>query len=405
MQLSNPRNSENEKIRDIIDTMFNTVKDQSNHKLGVLYNSFTEGSFGPRLKNYTAFDSIHADSGGLQIVTKGETVTPEIKTAIYKNQAASADMGMCFDEIPVQLAGEKSGRNDTKNRYFDNKKLEFYARETGKNLKEQIETFLAEKSNCKPILIAQGNCYDSYMKWVELILDEIPTELHDHIGGTAVGAAALGTGSLEDIERAYLFSQFPEVIQKHLHILGIGSTKRLLPYLIFMQNGMYKETTSVSYDSTTHTSGVALGLYYNRNWKSIKFNRNYSKTYQEAFEDMKQFINLDGYDDRELHKCMNMSALTYFEENKENGPEIFATMVMGFIMSSIRNFITHVDTVMSDKKELLKVAQKAKFYTPAKFLFEVNNKDAYDKWYGNFRSHIPSRRVAANPPSTLEDFF
>ena len=45
-------------------------------------------------------------------------------------------------------------------------------------------------------------------KWFECLLEEIPTEWHDRLGGIAVGAAGLGTGPLEDVKRALAFRTF-----------------------------------------------------------------------------------------------------------------------------------------------------------------------------------------------------
>ena len=50
------------------------------------------------------------------------------------------------------------------------------------------------------------------LKWVEYVLDEIPKSNHQFIGGVAMGAAALGTGTLEDIERAFIFTDFYNMV-------------------------------------------------------------------------------------------------------------------------------------------------------------------------------------------------
>ena len=88
---------------------------------------------------------IHADSGGLQIVTQGMVITDELKDKVYENQAEWADVGMCFDEIPVILTGDRSDRNDTKARFFDFENYEELARKTGRNVKRQLEIFDKER--------------------------------------------------------------------------------------------------------------------------------------------------------------------------------------------------------------------------------------------------------------------
>ena len=43
--------------------------------------------------------------------------------------------------------------------------------------------------------------------------------------------------------------------------LGVGSIRRMIPYLVFCQNGLY-DNVDISYDSTTHSRAVETGLYY-----------------------------------------------------------------------------------------------------------------------------------------------
>ena len=82
----------------------------------------------------------------------------------------------------------------------------------------------------------QGNDVDTYLEWADIILKTVPKDQHHLLGGIAMGAAALGTGNLEDVQRAYIASEVPirdEDGQMNLHILGVGSLRRMLPYLIF----------------------------------------------------------------------------------------------------------------------------------------------------------------------------
>ena len=232
MRLSNPRIATNDTTVEIVKMLINKlVQDKHNHKFSMLYNGHTEAGFGERFQAYReSINDIHVDSGGLQIITQGMTITDELKKEVYRNQAKWGDVGMCFDEIPVVLTGDRSDRNDVKGRFFDKENYEEKARQTGQNIKQQLEIFDEEKSECKPFHILQGNCVDTYIRWFECLLEEIPTEWHDRLGGIAVGAAGLGTGPLEDVKRAFIAAQiktmWPQDTMK-LHVLGVGSIRRM----------------------------------------------------------------------------------------------------------------------------------------------------------------------------------
>lgn len=386
-------------IVDLSNKLFSSVAKKTNHKFGLLYNAFTEPGFGKNLVQFDV-DSIHADSGGLQIITQGLTATQDIKDKIYRNQATHADLGMCFDEIPIKTVGATSGRNDTTNRFFDPDTLEEMARQTGKNIARQIEVFLEEKSKCKPILIAQGNCYDTYMRWVEYILDEIPPDKHQYIGGIAMGGAALGTGSLEDIERAFIFTQLP-MEKKHLHILGVGSAKRILPYLMFIKNGMY-DGVSVSYDSTTHSSGVELGNYF-ANGTMNSFTRHYSDTYDIMLKDV---CELTGFDlaGKEFFNVLNSSKTKYLVEGTGDD-SIFYGVRLGTIIASVTNFCHYIDSLLSSEKALNKLISSDKSLMPIKSLLDVKDLASYNEWRSSVGRFVKTNRIAGSKPNTLEEFL
>ena len=101
MRLSNPAICRDETNTEIVNMLINKlVQDQFSHKFSMLYNGHTESSFGERFKPYNPYQ-VHADSGGLQMITLGLDITDELKDKVYENQAKYADVGMCFDEIPV----------------------------------------------------------------------------------------------------------------------------------------------------------------------------------------------------------------------------------------------------------------------------------------------------------------
>lgn len=401
MRLHSKRNtSEGPENASYISNLLARVKSSSrNHEFGLLYNAFTEPSFGEKFTYLKGYDHVHADSGGLQIITQGKTITDDLKDQVYKNQAKYSQLGMCFDEIPIGTLNATSGRNDVNNRWFKPEEMEHYARATGKNIKRQIEIFHEQDSSCKPILIAQGNCYDTYLKWVDYVLDEIPTSDHKYIGGVAMGAAALGTGPLEDIERAFIFSQLP-MDKSHLHILGVGASRRMLPYMVFMQNGSYDGVT-VSYDSTTHTSGVELGLFYLSSRETLSFTRKFDRDYETLYNEVSTLGTLDGIDVKAFHEIMNYGYTRYVEELGKKDFD-YMRVRTSFTVKSIMNFVAYMDDLYESKQAVLNAAIESKMHGPIKHLYDVKTKQDWDYWLSHFSRAVKSNRVKSGELSALD---
>ena len=407
MRFSNPSIAKDETNSGIINMLIEKlVTDVHSHKFSMLYNAHTESSFGDRFSVYKKkVNEIHADSGGLQIVTQGMTITDELKDKVYENQAKWADVGMCFDEIPVILTSGKSDRNDTKARFFDEENYEALARKTGQNVKRQLEIFEKNNSTCKPFIILQGNCIDTYLRWYECLMEEVPKEWHNRIGGVAMGAAALGTGPLEDVKRAFIATEIAKVWPQermNLHVLGVGSIRRMIPYLVFCQNGLY-DKVDISYDSTTHSRAVETGLYY-MGKGTTKFNRKMSNLYREMYNNVQETVQL-GVELDEFHEIMNTPSLKAKEKYGNLNKWIYVRTA--FILMSIRNFMAHLESMMNDKDTLLAFTVKLKLDGQFRNLYNVTNREQYDAWENNqyLGGSMKSMAVGTEAPSSLEDLF
>jgi len=384
---------------------FGSLNDQHNHKISLLYNAYTEKRPGKWCGSHyrNLVHNIHADSGGLQMITLGRTITNELKEEVYANQAENSDIAMCFDVIPVRtLAGARSERLDLSNRRFDRSDLERCARETGKNLKRQIEFFLEKGTTAKPMLIAQGNDYDSYMKWVEFVQAEMPADYVKHIGGIAMGAAALGKGSLEDIKRAFYFTKLPiELEHKNLHLLGVGSVYRMLPQFIFMQSGLYKDV-HMSYDSTTHTSGVTQGRYYMNDY-AFTFTRAFDDSYQIVLDDMKKNFPFIEYTVNDLYNILNQSSRTYQANFGSIDPSL--QLYVAYVSSSIKNFIEQVDRVSQSRDEVMSFA-KGLDKNAFNALYSVSTSEDFEHWVKHVGPYMASEPVQEYvEPNSLESLF
>jgi hypothetical protein len=398
----------------INDMILRTVHNKNNHQFSLLYNGFTEKNFGQKLQKYRpAIKNIHADSGGLQIVTRGLQNTPETREKVYINQATYADIGMAFDEIPVKATTSSgtSSKIDTKRRYVDMENFESYARQTGKNVRDQIEKFDSLNSNCRPFAILQGSGADTYAKWAELLLEEVPQNLHHRIGGVAMGSAALGMGPLEDVKRAFYVTSVPFEKPFHLHVLGVGALKRILPYLLFSQTGLY-EGVDISYDSTTHSMSLDNGLFYfsfskksspaDYGGSSVKMGRPYSNIYRTVTEEINSVCGT-AYEPEEFHKLMNISVGKYLED----GGKFIDIMQarLGFILTNVHNFTHDVSNLLNSKETFLKFCREKGCENEYSTLFEVKNIDDFNHWekqVGKFMDSDPVNTVA---PSSLEELF
>lgn len=399
-------NGKDKLIQDLIDYFNNTfcsINNTLNHKVSLLYNAYTEKNHGEMfLKTLKPLvHHVHADSGGLQMITLGKTITEELKQDVYENQAKYSDIAMAFDVIPVKVLGEKSVRLDTKTRLFDAEKHEECAKESGKNLKTQIEYFLKQKSTTRPFLIAQGNCYETYMRWVEIMLKQLPKSYIECIGGVAMGAAALGKGPLEDIKRAFYFTQLP-INQTHLHLLGVGAFPRMIPTLTFVQNGVYKDM-NISYDSTTHTASITRGLYFHK-VRMLNYSRVFGEDYHTIYNDIRRnFPGVYTFPVEILHECLNNPSSVI--EERYGTAEASVKTAIAYISSAIKNFCANVDRMSRSREDLLKflpVKEKNTFVT----LYDVKNLTDFNSWLRDVGKYVESDALDVyNKYSNLESLF
>lgn len=388
-----------------INRCLESLQDVGGHKFSLLYNAHTEKHFGPMIQDnfrQSIYDC-YSDSGGLQIVTLGHKITSELKKNVYENQAKFSDLAMSFDEIPVVATlGGRAEKKDMKNRFFDRENFEERAKATGLNLLEQIRYFEKKKSKARPMFICHGNDYDTFMQWADIALNQIPKSLHARIGGIAPAGAAIGSGTMEDVKRAFFVSQIPLThATKHIHLLGVGSVQRLLPALIMMRNGVYESDVRLSYDSTSHTSGPHIGRYYGKDgWMDFpKFNAPiYDMMYAETCENVPFFPH-----DREMfHKALNWPARKYQLTFGTIDP-VLETFI-GFITSEIMNFQRHVDEIIQKPKKM------GRWCTPLQVsaftaLESVKTPEDFRYWETHAGFYVKSNSVAPYAPVSLKGIF
>jgi len=404
--LSSKMFKDNPVVVDHIIDLFSRIKFRNNTEFSVLFNAFTEEKIGAALQIYKkAFYSIHSDSGGLQIVTLGKKMTPELYDKVYATQAKYSDIAMSFDEIPVITRGQSS-MGSTRTRFFDASKIDEMARKSGKNITRQIQFFLDEKSKAKPFLIAHGNCRESFIQWVETMYDEIPSHLHKHIGGISISGVALGKGTLEDIQKAYYAKDFLQYT-KNIHLLGVGTTSRILPFLVLENSGYYGQDVHLSYDSTTQTAGIIRCKSHVNGVEDV-FGRIMSVKFERKYKEVDALVGLAnrGIDVDTFFRTMrdkNMAYLknkdgTFNEERVKN----YATIILGWFMSSVDDLTGCINRFSRSMDEALHFAEKFGISREISTIFKIKDIETFEEWSKSHRHVIKSEKIEHHNAGTLE---
>lgn len=376
---------------------------QHGHTFSMLYNALTEKKMSERIQAIRPhLDFIMSDSGGLQMMLQGIGDTEEDKIGIYRNQAVNSDIAMSFDEIPVDRGASDKIHRTSFTKVFRHDWIEEKARKTARNLRKQIDVFQEMNSPTKPILIMQGNDYDSFMKWGDYILDELPAEYYPLIGGTAIGYSAFGSGELEMITGAFLYSQLPKELKlaNHFHLLGIGSAKKMVPYITFLQNGLYAGTY-LTYDSTKHSSCSLYGRYYGERGL-FAYGYELSK-FERVYKDIQKFFGTE-YTLEEVFESANSNIIK--EKTAGRNLERFIFSKTAVALAAAKNFMNTVDKLSSSKEYNLNYATKhGAAYSPLNSLYEVKSKDDFDVWMREYKPYLKSKRVTCTKANTLDSFF
>lgn len=393
--------------------------------VSTLYNAYTEKN---HVKEFERLDnlgsaSVYADSGGLQIVTAGKSITDDIKREIYKTQTY-ADYAMCFDVIPltsVSLTRTRNERSNVGNKIFMNEDHQASAFATGDNIKAQATYFRESGAKTKVVIIVQGNTTQDMVDFYKNIESRLSPEDYANIGGMAIADTCMGNGEAESIEMLRAAKQIADFchpnVRKHLHVLGVGSISRMRPILYLLKSGYLHEFERVSYDSSSHTSTFQYGLLkLNGTCKSIgshktpavdKHFRNVYNLFYDTFADLitidDWMNNLfgDGTGDWKYSTIKNRALLL-------NDPKaISATLLCNAAHTyyQIHNFVTNLDKVMSDEYKVFKTNPSVK-EKAMNGLLGVTNEKQMDAWVAQHNSKLVSKRIIRDEDNvSLEEFF
>ncbi len=360
---------------------------EPNHTFGVLFNAYKERRIGKKIwTSYSDDIPIYADSGGLQMITLGENAGDAEKAQVYKTQGEFSHFGMSFDEIPLTTSGD-SGVNDTSARFFNYELFQDKARETGENLKKQIISLQEQGGHCRPFLIAHGNSIPHYKEWIDRVLDAVGPEHSDYIGGLALGSASLGFGELEDFTRAFVVKtlDIPEHIKSHVHILGVGSSQRLLPMLSYDHPGL------VSYDSTSHSSADSFFAYQLRDAR-VSYKGGRSARMEVILDDIESKNKELGVDiDRGEMRMFNMKLRSEIQFTTESRWR-YDTFKFLVGLYNVANFMGMITDLKEDNRHVIDILGE-KYYHAFESFRHVSDMSQFTEWENTVGRSLISRRI------------
>jgi len=385
------------------------LKDYCTHSdpvLSMLFNGFTEKNFIKPPNNFQMYnwlnsDAVYADSGGLQMVTAGKSITPALKQQIYATQSV-ADFAMCFDEIPLTntaLVTTRNERSNVGNKIFEDADFAKSAEATAANIKEQVTYFKEHNAKTKVVIIVQGNTPQDMKFFFDTIASKLTEEDYEHVSGIAMADTCMGNGELESIKMlhaAHLISQdCHPAVSSHIHFLGIGSLYRLRPIIYLIRSGLLKSYKRISYDSTSHTSCFDMGLI-KLDGTCRAYGTHKTRLADEVFDGvynyfkpiLDELVTYDQYrrivfGERE-ESPLKFTAIRDTARELGGNSQIVAMLLKSLhTYYQIANFMKRSDDIWGEPGD----------NSPIGNLLHIRNERDIFQWYANFETHVGSRPI------------
>lgn len=417
---------DNPELVELCNEIVNERNSQNKTQVSVLFNGLIETTSGESLKKYPSFKNVFVDSGGLQAITRGLVVDEEFKKGVYAQQAQYGTVGMCFDEIPLKVidygsaASNKKNRTTTKNKVFQDSLVEEKAIHTGNNVKQQLQYFADVGTKCKAMAIAQGNCQDSMVRYLETLFKQIPDELKDGIHGIALADTCIGNGILETIKMCHALeiADIDPKFKKHIHFLGVGSIQRSIPILALHQN-LFKDKV-ISFDSTTHSMGWMFGKRYTDRGQIVQLGQNVSDDNKKIFKGIysKYVTRLkDVPDEIEYLKYVYQHIMTFSHLNTEHPIQAAANLsAFAYCFRAVDVYCRIIEDIIDNPSNIYnyvngKGKRGGKMHTMTSTIMslsQINNKDDFDSWFKENGKRVDSKSIITDKQVdtvTLQDLI
>jgi hypothetical protein len=395
-------------LTDNLKSIYNKMRSIEGQEFSFLYNAFSEKSAGKyykKVRDLGCIYNVHADSGGLQMITLNKTPTKELRHDVYVNQAMNSDIAMSFDEIPliIESSDGKAQISDLSTRFFDMENLLERAADSGQNLKDQIEYFQSVSTRSKPLVIIQGNCLNTYKTWTSKLVDVMGEDLFKYTGGLAMSPTSIGMGLYEDCVRAIALKTNPYNKDK-VHLLGIGSVSRMLPFVIMNGIDWFGKDYHISYDSTSHSRELWGHMGYRLN--GVKLNGKSMLERRMIYDHMDSiFSTADMFTFEKFCKWHDArgNMTTYCELSGIDELDYnYAEISSAFLFGQIYNFMKDVD-FLANNVDNINIAGA----NVVKTLAEVQTHEDGIYWLKDNARYLKSQPVpkTTERQGTLSNFF
>lgn len=382
------------------------VNQNPDYHVGAMYNAFYEANraeaMGTLYRKH--FSTIHSDSGGLQIITRGMSITPELKLQVYECQGLHSDVAMCFDEIPLHVDenSNESKRTSMNGKIFVVPEMEDAARRTGENINEQLKTFARMNSPTKVMMIIQGNNRFDMARWGEIAYNAVDDDLKSSIYGIALADTCIGNGVLETVEMcaAVPMMNIPESIKRNIHLLGVGSIARLIPIIELSRTDLFKDC-NISFDSSSHSQAMVKGKYLTESGKGKDFgrvaNRENLKFLKIVFDEIsKHHKHSVSFDDYAKFVTANLNTTAHLNDDNDRELVILGNLTFWFVpLICARRFMDNVVKCQKDPMHYYKILNKQTLRTirPLLELANIKSSADFDVWFRQYSRYVDSNRI------------
>ena len=367
--------------------------------ISLLFNAFTEDNIGKYINEMDryGFDTLYADSGGLQMVTTNRKITPELKREIYEVQKL-ANFGFCFDEIPLGLKegvdpNTAKHRSQTSSKLFKQDDFDACIASTAQNIKAQTEAFIGTET--KAFYILQGNSAEEMYRWFEGGVSVLEKEHFGQLQGLAPADTCMGNGEMESVEMLAACHRLrkdfgEERVGNHIHFLGVGSPSRILPALFLSQGGYLDKDAYVSFDSSTASMSLIMGNLTSASGRRVR--RGIRETVgfmMEFYDDMHAVI---------AEFCGEVTREAYYEHVMTHYKSIAdlinnSTGVLNIFMRAAVTIMPLWQVTGFFQQTMDTVNSPGKQFSALGFLREVRTDDDLNAWRRQFSRYLKSSKI------------
>lgn len=375
----------------------------------VLYNAYVEPGHGKFYNERDiGFSNLYADSGGLQVITQGKSLTDQLKTEIYNNQDLS-DVSFCFDEIPVErknestVSGGNGERSNVSAKQFNYSRFKDCAKKTAENVLNQLNSL--QKSQVS--YIVQGNTINDMVEWFTIAADVLGPDNVKKLKGIALADTCMGNGMLESCDMMLaakiIFDNNPQ-LNKHIHLLGVGSVSRMLPAIMMVASGLIDSDTTISFDSSSNSMIFVMGkVSFMDLTKKPRYNVEL-ESYKEYFEFMRPvyepYCNNYNIDELAQYLYQNNKQFSAPEYNADNIDHVYHGIARCFVPL----YCIWCNIGFFNNLELM-CNKRTKKYDRLFELLSVKSVNDYYKWRSAHGHKINSTRMHRKREIDLTSIF